>query len=138
MSPPMRSIGSSSSSGSGGVTKFMKSLYRDEFRWSLVKSVGLFALGIAIARDDSLQFNDREHFREIIRCYGLHQLILACTRKASLSYSPGRQVVKTLKGFCRLFSDLFTFLAWAAWQLQYWPNGPWNMYEIFNQAFLTT
>ena len=53
MSPPMRSIGSSASaSGSGGVTKFMKSLYRDEFRWSLVKSVGLFALGIAIARDD--------------------------------------------------------------------------------------
>jgi len=51
MSPPMRSIGSSSSSGSGGVTKFMKSLYRDEFRWSLVKSVGLFALGIAIARE---------------------------------------------------------------------------------------
>ena len=51
MSPPVRSIGSSSS-GSGGVTKFMKSLYRDEFRWSLIKSVGLFALGIAIARDD--------------------------------------------------------------------------------------
>ena len=60
MSPPVRSIGASSSGSGGGMTKFMKSLYRDEFRWSLVKSVGLFALGIAIARyddhDDSLAF----------------------------------------------------------------------------------
>ena len=54
MSPPMRAIGSSSSSGSGGgVVRFVKSLYRDEFRWSLVKSVGLFALGIAIAREEN-------------------------------------------------------------------------------------
>ena len=54
MSPPMRAIGSSSSGsgGGGGVVRFVKSLYRDEFRWSLVKSVGLFALGIAIARDN--------------------------------------------------------------------------------------
>ena len=55
MSPPIRSIGSSApGSGGGGVIKFVKSLYRDEFRWSLVKSIGLFALGIAIARDDKL------------------------------------------------------------------------------------
>ena len=56
MSPPMRAIGSSSSSGisgGGGVVRFVKSLYRDEFRWSLVKSVGLFALGIAIAREEN-------------------------------------------------------------------------------------
>ena len=54
MSPPMRAIGSSSSgSSSGGVVRFVKSLYRDEFRWSLVKSVGLFALGIAIAREEN-------------------------------------------------------------------------------------
>ena len=51
----MRAIGSSSSgsSGGGGVVRFVKSLYRDEFRWSLVKSVGLFALGIAIAREEN-------------------------------------------------------------------------------------
>ena len=50
----MRAIGSSSSSGSGGgAVRFVKSLYRDEFRWSLVKSVGLFALGIAIAREEN-------------------------------------------------------------------------------------
>ena len=61
MSPPVRSIGSSSSaSGSGfGVAKFVKSLYRDEFRWSLVKSIGLFALGVAIARDARY---DNSHF----------------------------------------------------------------------------
>ena len=55
MSPPMRAIGSSSSGsgGGGGVVRFVKSLYRDEFRWSLVKSVGLFALGIAIAREEN-------------------------------------------------------------------------------------
>ncbi len=48
MHRPPRPIGHS---GSGGVWSFIKSLYRDEFRWSVVKSVGFFALGIAIARE---------------------------------------------------------------------------------------
>ena len=62
MSPPMRAIGSSSSgsSGGGGVVRFVKSLYRDEFRWSLVKSVGLFALGIAIAREENINSLEAE------------------------------------------------------------------------------
>ena len=66
----LASIGSSSS-GSGGVTKFMKSLYRDEFRWSLIKSVGLFALGIAIARD-----NDHDDSLALFKCCMIRHIVL--------------------------------------------------------------
>jgi hypothetical protein len=50
MSPPIRSIGHSPSAASGAWT-FVKSLYGDEFRWSLVKSVGFFCFGVALARE---------------------------------------------------------------------------------------
>ncbi|XP_025831022.1 uncharacterized protein LOC112904648 [Agrilus planipennis] len=33
------------------LSAFFKSLYRDEFKWSLIKSIGLFALGIRIAQE---------------------------------------------------------------------------------------
>ena len=50
-------------------------------------------------------------------------------------YSLGMQVVK---GFVKMFPDVFHFLAWAAWHLQYCPNGLWNIHETFNQALFTT
>ena len=46
--------------------------------------------------------------------------------------------VMVLKIFCEMFSCVFPFLAWTAWQLRYWPNGLWNIYETFNQTFFTT
>nr|CAH7766479.1 unnamed protein product [Callosobruchus chinensis] len=35
----------------GSVTNFVTSLYHDEFKWALVKSIGLFALGVRIAQE---------------------------------------------------------------------------------------
>ncbi|XP_072393004.1 uncharacterized protein [Diabrotica undecimpunctata] len=35
----------------GGVTTILKGIYQDEFKWALVKSIGLFALGIRIAQE---------------------------------------------------------------------------------------
>ena len=42
---------SASSSGSSSVKSFAKSLYYDEFRWSLVKSCGLFIVGVYLAKE---------------------------------------------------------------------------------------
>jgi len=35
----------------GRVKKQVGSLYTDPFRWGMVKSIGMFALGIYLARD---------------------------------------------------------------------------------------
>lgn len=35
----------------GGIVSFIKGLYYDEFKWALVKSIGIFALGIRIAQE---------------------------------------------------------------------------------------
>ena len=54
MGPPGISRGGASGAkggGGGGAWNFMKSLYNDEFRWSLVKSTGLFLTGIWLARE---------------------------------------------------------------------------------------
>lgn len=55
MSPPRRGGGMGGApprpSSSRGWKGFVKSLYYDEFRWSLVKSVGLFAFGVYLARE---------------------------------------------------------------------------------------
>lgn len=45
--PPRRAPASGSNSFSG----FVKSLYADEFRWSVVKSAGLFLFGVYLARE---------------------------------------------------------------------------------------
>ncbi|XP_023023582.1 uncharacterized protein [Leptinotarsa decemlineata] len=34
-----------------GIITFIKGIYQDEFKWSLVKSIGMFALGIRIAQE---------------------------------------------------------------------------------------
>ena len=45
--PPRRAPAPANNSVSG----FFKSLYADEFRWSVVKSTGLFLFGIYLARE---------------------------------------------------------------------------------------
>lgn len=35
----------------GTLTSFFKGLYYDEFKWSVVKSIGIFALGVRIAQE---------------------------------------------------------------------------------------
>ncbi|ENN81599.1 hypothetical protein YQE_02008, partial [Dendroctonus ponderosae] len=35
----------------GRFIMFFKGLYRNEFKWALVKSIGIFALGVRIAQE---------------------------------------------------------------------------------------
>ncbi len=52
MAPPRRAIGSSSGpSKAASVKAFVKSLYYDDFRWQLVKSIGLFGFGVYLANE---------------------------------------------------------------------------------------